>query len=278
MELIKKINNNYAVARDSSGQIVIVAGSGLGFGKFPYELTDLTKVERTYYNIDNKFINLISEIPDAIIKCSTKIVDYAQANLSIKLNPNLVFTLADHINFATKRIKEGLSIDYGITYEMNYLHPEEFHISKEAVKLIKKMTGVTFPKEETAIIAMHILEAEHFKEQEQKSVRISQIIDDLADIIRKKMNVVIDEDDFNYFRFATHVQYLISRQHEKMEISSDNKALFESMKSSYPDVYECVLQIEAYFKENQNWTISDEEKMYLIIHINRICSKEDCYQ
>lgn len=278
MELIKKINNNYAVGKDSLGQTVIVAGSGLGFGKFPYQLTDLSKIERTYYNIDSRFISLIETLPDNIIKCSSTIVDFAEKELNTKLNPNLVFTLADHINFAIKRMEQGINFNYGITYEMNYLHPDEFNISKEAVKLIKKLTKIVFPKEEIAIIAMHILEAEDFKLQEQKNGNVSDIIDDLINIIREHMNIIIDEEDFNYFRFATHVQYLINRQHEKMEISSDNKVLFESMINSYPKVYKCVLEIERYFNENKNWTISDEEKMYLIIHINRMCSKEDCYQ
>ena len=278
MHLIKKINNNYAVATDSSGEIIIVSGNGIGFGKFPSELEDLSKISRTYYNVDTKFVNLINELPEEVIKISTQIVDYAEENLRIKLNPNLVFTLADHINFAASRIKKGLTFDSGINFEINYLHAEEYAISKEAVRLIQKKLDISFPKSEVAILAMHLVEAEDFNEEINKNPDITQIVDDLANMIRNKFNVVIDSENFHYYRFATHIQYLISRRNDDKEISSDNRKLFESMVETYPLVYECVLEIQEYFKSSLKWEISDEEKMYLIIHINRICSKEDCYQ
>ena len=41
MKLLKKINNNFALAEDSKGEQVIVEGRGVGFRPFPGPITVL---------------------------------------------------------------------------------------------------------------------------------------------------------------------------------------------------------------------------------------------
>lgn len=63
------------------------------------------------------------------------------------------------------------------------------------------------------------------------------------------------------FSFSLHIQ-----------ISSDNKLLYDLMKVRYPDTYRCTLKIEEYFETKMNWKCDKEELLYLMIHINRLCS------
>ena len=58
MKVIKKINNNIAVATDGNNREVIIFGKGIGFHEMPYELTDLNKIER------DRFITLTKSIMD----------------------------------------------------------------------------------------------------------------------------------------------------------------------------------------------------------------------
>ena len=48
MEIIKKINNNIALARDAKGREMVVFGKGIGFPATPYTLQDLSKVQRPF--------------------------------------------------------------------------------------------------------------------------------------------------------------------------------------------------------------------------------------
>ena len=50
MKLLRKINNNAAVAQDNRGREMVVLGRGVGFHPMPYELTDLSVVYRTFYD------------------------------------------------------------------------------------------------------------------------------------------------------------------------------------------------------------------------------------
>ena len=48
MRIVRKINNSAAVAQDSRGKELIVIGKGIGFPAVPYELTDMSRIDRTF--------------------------------------------------------------------------------------------------------------------------------------------------------------------------------------------------------------------------------------
>lgn len=52
MKIIRQINNNAALALDGNGKELVVLGRGVGFPKMPYELTDLSRIERTFYDVN----------------------------------------------------------------------------------------------------------------------------------------------------------------------------------------------------------------------------------
>mgnify|MGYP002228688248 CR=1 FL=1 len=51
-EIIRQINNNAALALDGNGKELVVLGRGVGFPQMPYELTDLSRIERTFYDVN----------------------------------------------------------------------------------------------------------------------------------------------------------------------------------------------------------------------------------
>lgn len=100
IRIIKKINTSAVLALDSAGREVIVLGKGLGFPATPYELEDLSRIDRTFYNVDPRYLGMITEIPQPILLASAEIAELAEDELDCRLNPNLPFTLADHLHFA----------------------------------------------------------------------------------------------------------------------------------------------------------------------------------
>ena len=102
MKVIKKINNNVALCLDGNQRELIAFGKGIGFKPIPYELTDLSVIERTYYGISPEYQGLLKEIPKEIFDVSGMLVDLAANSIDADFNRNLVITLADHINFTDK--------------------------------------------------------------------------------------------------------------------------------------------------------------------------------
>lgn len=50
--VIRSLNNNIVVSRDSKGRECVLTGSGIGFGKKPGGLISSDHVEHIYFNLD----------------------------------------------------------------------------------------------------------------------------------------------------------------------------------------------------------------------------------
>lgn len=276
MKILKSINNNVALCIDSAGNQLIVFGKGVGFHKTSDEV-ELAKIERTYYDVDVSYIAMINEIPEDIIKISDKIVLYARTLLENNISSNLVFTLADHINFCIQRYKKNLIINLPITSDIEQLFEEEIKIGKYGVDLIRKKYNILLPKEEVASIAIHIINAEE-KEKNSVSVESDELINEITIIIEDSFKTRINRDDFNYSRFVSHMHYLLKRLKEKRLIDTKNKKIYETLIESYKETYECTEKISEYLSGKMKIDLNDEEKLYLMLHVNRLCIREDCYQ
>ena len=108
MQVIKKINNNFALCLDSNGAEMIAFGKGIGFPPAPYELTDLDLIQRTFYDLSPDYLRMMESLPADVVEFTAELVDLARATLPYPLTPNLLLTLADHITFAIKRMSEGI--------------------------------------------------------------------------------------------------------------------------------------------------------------------------
>ena len=274
MKAIKRINNNVALCLAKDGKEFIARGKRIGFHEFPYELS-IKDVEKTYYDVDPIYVSMIDSIPEDVFDLSSEIIDFSSIILDNPLSANVVFTLADHICFAIERNRKNMNIKLPIVHDVEHLFPKEYKIGKESLKLIKKRLGVWLPKDEAAYIALHIINAE---EQARNIENIdNRMVEDIVKIVESEYEIKINTDSVNYSRFVSHLHYLLKRGRDKELIKSENAALFKITKESYPKVYECAVKISEYLKKELRFELSDEEVLYLMLHINRLCSREDCY-
>ena len=269
MKVIKNINNNVSLCLDNQGRQVVAFGKGIGFKKPPYEIP-LEKIQRTFYDVDQNYLSVIAQIPEKIFIVSAKIVDYANRKLNSQYSSNAILALADHIQFAIKRKEAQLYIKLPILYEVKSLYPKEMEIGMTALDILEKEFHILFPEEEAASIALHLVDYGAYSQNKVKHNE-KDVIEKCSDIIEKSMEIKIDKKSFDYFRFVTHMHYLLDRIKQNKKISSDNDRLFLSLKEEYPKTYICVLNIMEWIP----LPLTEEELMYLILHINRLCVRED---
>lgn len=275
MRVVKKINNNVAVCIDDRNNELIAFGKGIGFPKTPYELNDMSTVYRTYYHVNPKYYDLIKEISSDIIEISSKIVDEAMLTINKELNPNIAFTLADHINFAIQRYESHMDVKIPISYDIQYLYEDEMKLGKKAVRYINQAKNIKLPLDEAAGIALHFINAEKTA-KEINTNSYEQTIQDITQIIEESFTMHIDKNNFNYSRFVSHMVYLLKRDEKDETLNSQNQILFNSIKSNFQRTYECSLKIKDYLLNKKNLNLNQEELLYLMLHINRLCTREDC--
>ena len=276
---MKKINNNVAVCLDDNNNELIAFGKGIGFQKVPYELTDISKIERTYYGVNHSYVGLVNEIPEDIFDISAKIVEWAKTKLTRELSVNIVFTLADHIHFAIKRYEEKMDIKMPLGYDIEHLYETEMMIGKRAVAYINRRKKIKLGKSEAVGIAMHFINAENqYIKDSEKTIDDDQIIEGITRLIENKLKRKINKNNFNYARFVSHMQYLLKRRKAQSTLNSENDKMFTLLKDEYSETYDCVVDIKNYLKEYLNWSLNNEELLYLMLHVNRLYSREDCNQ
>ncbi len=272
MKVVKNINNNVSLCIDKKGRECIAFGKGIGFIKPPYEVP-LSQIERTFYS--NNLIDYegIKNVPEQIIRLAIHIVDEAERNLHVTFMSTTALALADHIYFAIQRMHQHMSLKLPLREDMKQLYANELSEAYKALDLIEKDIGVKLSKDEAPTIALHFIN-NRVGEENTCDILSKKMMKECIAIIEKEYSFSINKESFNYSRFVTHLDFLVRRTTKNDQISSVNVSMFEALRKEYPSAYTCVLKISEKFKENLKKSLSDEEKMYLMLHINRLCIRE----
>ena len=273
MEVCKKINNNVALARDAKGRELVVFGKGIGFVSMPYELTDLSRIQHTFYDVNEKYFALLRDVPEAVFLAADDIADTAREELDCTLNANLTYALADHLNFAIQRSREGLNVQAPLAYDIQHLYPQEYAIAKQGLHELCRSLAVDLPDTEIVSIAMHIITAESEVGDMHSTILTAKVISEISEIVETQLSLRLDKDSFSFSRFAMHLRYLVQRMMQGKPLNSDSAmgTMFTTVRNEYPDIYACVLRIDSFLQSTYGWHCSKEEQLYLIMHIHRVC-------
>ncbi|MCF0106431.1 MAG: PRD domain-containing protein [Holdemanella sp.] len=277
MKVIQKINNNVALCIDGNGKELIAFGKGIGFPKTPYILDDLTKINRTFYQVKKEHLQLFRDIDEDVMNICTDIMDYARIHINKTIDDSLYFLLVDHLNFTIERARKNIYIPMKFTNDIQFIYEEEVKVGKWAIERIQKQFKVKLHKNEAIIIALHIAECEENGSDLNHDLE-EKLIDEIAKIVEQDMDININKDGFNYSRFVTHVQFMLNRQNQSDSISSENLQMYQDMVEKFPKISICVDHIKECIFDKLKKDIDEEEKLYLMLHVNRLCSREDCYR
>lgn len=235
MTVVKNINNNISLCLDSHNKEVVVFGKGVGFIKPPAEIP-LSKIERTFYDVNPQYMALLNDIPSEVIDFTARQLAVLQDELPYAFNSNLILTLADHLAFAMQRAKKGVYISMPPLYELEAGYPLEVKIGRKIVSDMERRFNTRLPRNEVQGVAMHFINARS-GEVDPAAVNIEEqfevILERITQIIEREMNIVVRRDTFNFARFATHIQYLLKRVFEKKHIDSANVQMYESIRDEY---------------------------------------------
>lgn len=278
MTAIKKLNNNFALCLDSSGVEMIAYGKGVGFGQFPREV-DLGTLDGTYYNVDPQLVAMIAEMDDKLFRISGEIIRYAQQVTDKPIPNNFAFSLTDHIQFAIERQKKNIHVKMPFAYEIEHLYEKEFQIGDFALKRLKEELKVFLPKEEATGIALHFINNYQQYSAETATEAFEDLLEQVLLMIEDHQGLHIDRSSYDCYRFSMHLRYFMKRAGEGALYTGDGEdELYEHMKADYPDIYQTMTAIQGYLEKALNIQCSPEEQLYLMIHINRLCAKEDCHR
>jgi beta-glucoside operon transcriptional antiterminator len=231
--------------------------------------------KRTFYDVDAKYLELISELDSHEIEFAAQFADIVRVQVSSELSPNLPVVLADHISFAIKRAREHMVITMPVAYDVQQQYPVEYRLSQMAVNGIDKTFDVRLPPNEvvgiTLCIVNCIVEASTKVTLDEK--RADHLLESSISCIEDTMKIKVTRDGFDYTRFATHLRYLTQRILDKAPLDTPNQDLYATLKEQFPLATTCADQIAELIAHEFGQGLTEEEKVYLILHVNRVASR-----
>lgn len=280
MKIHKVFNNNLASIIDENDNEVIVMGRGIAFQKKAGDELDESRIDKRFYledvHLKDKLNQFLNEIPMQYMEVANSIIDYAKISLNKTFKDSLFISLSDHIYSTIQRLEEGFSLKNPMLWEIRRFYEPEYEVGLQALKIIEKLLGFKLAEDEAGSIAIHIVYAEMDNCTIDNVYEITKVIQDISNIVKYFFNIDFDTKSVYYYRFITHIRFFAQRLVLRTTYDENSEdSLYQIIKEKYVNAYQCVCKIEEYIKQNFDYTISNDEKLYLMIHIERIVYKSN---
>ena len=280
MEIKKVLNNNVIVSEDGNNQEIVVMGRGLAFQKKVGDNVDLSKVEKTFIlekqGVSDKLADLLTDASELYLEIAYKILTYAKSKLPYKLDDYLYVALTDHLSFAISRYQQGIELKNALLWEIRKYYKQEYTVALHALDIIEDATGVKLGEDEAASIALHLVNSQLTGENIEAAVHVTKMVNSILSIVKYHYRMTLDETSINYERFLTHLRFFALRYLRKEMNGEDSDVfLFEQVKNKYPKAYQCTEKIANFVQKTYHWEITNDDKIYLIIHIQRVTNRHE---
>lgn len=278
MKVSKVFNNNVVLAvdqTDGDAEVVLI-GRGLGFGLRPGDDVDHARIEKTFrpggQQTPERIAAFLEEIPADDIDLAEEIVRRGRARFGDHVGQHMLFPLADHLSFALRRAREGVTITYPLQWEVSALYPQEVAFSKEILGLVAQERGVQLPDLEAIPFALHFVNARFGQDDLSATMQMTEVFAAVLDTVRGRLEIEIDEESLDATRFITHLRYLFLRQEkrEKSPAGMDQQALYDVVRATQPVEFACAQDVRGVLEKRFDWRLDHNEVLYLTLHVARL--------
>ena len=184
MRIKKVYNNNLASILSEEGREVIIMGKGIAFGKRCGDEVDESKIDKRFYQDDDKwndrFIQLLNDIPTDCVEFVSKEIEFAKTSLNKEFRESVYVSLTDHIYSSISRYKEGVTLKNPMLWEISRFYEPEFEVGLQILDMINDKYDVQLPQDEAGFIAMHLVDAEMDDDSLNNAYVTVKIIQDLS--------------------------------------------------------------------------------------------------
>lgn len=277
--IIKRIlTNNAVVIDDENQQEKIVCGKGIAFKKRPGMEIDEMSINQTFIleggGEYSRFEQLLKDVPLEYLELSSEIINMAKLEFAKKFKDNVIITLSDHLYVAIKRCREGMTISNPLLWDIKNFYEIEYDIGLRALELIKNKFHIQLPNDEAGFIALHIANVELDEDNMDHIFQVTKVIQEIMTIVKYHFHAQFDTSNVYYYRFITHLKFFALRLLKDNQFNEDEEnELLDVVKDKYCTSYECVLKIKDFLEKKYNYTLQEDEIVYLTIHVHRVVHK-----
>lgn len=147
-------------------------------------------------------------------------------------------------------------------------------MATQTLVYINQRLNIQLPQEEAGNIAFHLVNGQTDVQNMEHTLLAVKMLKDIFNIIQYHFRHTLDTESLNYARFLVHMQFFIQRMVEKQQVVSKDDFIFSQVIKEYLHVYRCALLIRDYIKNLLEMEMSNDELLYLVIHLTRITQSD----
>lgn len=271
----KVLNHNtvIAVSADSNQEYLIMA-KGIGFGKKVTEHMELPEGASVYSLQEmtkrGSASSLARSIPPEYLEAANLVLTEAEKVFG-KLDRSVLFPMADHIEYAVKRIRANEAISNPLTDDIRLLFYSEYKVALTIVPILKKWMGIDMDEHEVGYIALHVHTAIE-KEELSQAVQIAQAVRDCVSFVENTLGRKLNVMSLSYNRLMNHVRYMVARQMSGEVLRLD---MNDYMEEKFPKEFQMAEEICTKLGDNLKHPFEPVEIGYLAMHLQRILTDEE---
>jgi transcriptional antiterminator len=268
--LVKKVLNNNVVIAEQCGKDFVLVGKAIGYNAHKGSVINEDKVENIFIKqsqaTKENFNRVLESIDKEIIGISEEIISLCEKELKVKLNEPVHISLPDHINFAIRRIEQGVKIENPFLHELIALYPTEYRLAQKSLDMINTRFKIELPEDEIGFICMHIKAAVNQQEVTQ-ALTYTKKIGEIMDLISKLLKKKFDKNSLEYVRTVTHINFMLERIMNKKTVKN---YLLDNIKKDLYNQYDVAIKVAMKIENLFSVKVPEDEIGYITLHLNRI--------
>ena len=271
MYKVKKVLNHNSVIAVETDELAeyLVMGKGIGFDMKPTQALNVTDDCKVFSLSDTSergdVKDIIKHVDPVFLDIAEAVLQHAEETFD-NVDHNIVFPMADHLEYAAKRIENNDQISNPLLNDIKILFHSEYKAAEYVKNLLKDSLGLDISDDEIGYVAMHI----HSATSQDK---LSQTLD-TANAVRKCINELekatgrsIPTDSFSYNRMMNHIRYMVVRIQKCESLKVD---MNEYVSSNFPDSFRIASNICHELSKSLGSPTDELEIGYLAMHIERV--------
>lgn len=275
MYRVKKVlnHNSMLVIDAQTKKEYLIMGKGVGFGK---KVTEYVKPgpgdsvyslqELTERGAAGEIVQAVSpvclELADGLLNEAEKVFG--------RVDRSILFPMADHIEYAVKRVRNGEQISNPLTEDIRVLFYREYQVAQCIGPLLLERLGVAIDEHETGYIALHI-HAAIDDERVSEAMQIARAVRECISLVEQQTKRRIDAASLAYNRLMNHVRFMVARavSGERLKLNMN-----DYMEVRFPEAFAVASAVCDEIGRSLKCTLDEVEIGYLAMHIERVTSDE----
>ena len=273
--ITKILNHNSFMGIESKNdQECLIMGKGVAFGKKVGQTVSVTGDARVYSLKEltdrGEAKEIIKSVSPLCLELANEVLDQAEEEFG-KVDRSILFTMADHLDFAVRRIQNGEQISNPLTDDIRIMFYKEYKVAGCIRDLLKEKLGIRIDEHEIGYIALHV-HAAIVDENVSQAMEIARTVRECICMVEEETGKSIDVMSLSYNRLMNHVRYMVARaiHGEKLKM-----ILNDYMSVKFPGPYMTAEKICRKMEKSLKLPIPDIEIGYLAMHLERMMDREE---